>query len=318
MPQSLIQMPETAKFQIDKYWIEIKNQKVENWDGLWVVITGIIEDPYTDRDILYQFEEHGISFETVIEECTRELKENTGILAHENHWVYAICKYAKKDLWESMQLLLDLSKKDAGAVIADQCIEKIRSCNNWGELYDELHPASKFSKNIMKKIKMEVRKMPQSLTRLPKTADFKIGGIFITIKNHKVTNDLDLLSKIMHIIWQSDSDRETLYQFENNGISYEAAIECCVLNLEKDARVLGDLIYHDYYTKRVYKNGTDSNWNDILKFSESAAGRIIADQLVEKIKSCDDWGELYDEMLYTSKFTKDITNRIRVEVKQLQ
>ena len=158
--------------------------------------------------------------------------------------------------------------------------------------------------------------MPQDLTQLPKTADVDIAGCDIHIHNHKVVTADGLFGPIMYIVTWSDLPKNELVKFEKHGISYEAAIECCVLNLEKDAEVLTDLIYHDYDMKRVSKNGTDSNWNDLHIFSKSVAGRIIAGQFVEKIRSCDNWEELYNELHLTSKFSTDMKNKIKREMEQ--
>ena len=158
--------------------------------------------------------------------------------------------------------------------------------------------------------------MPQNTIQLPKNAEFEIDGYGVTIQNHMVTNYGGLFGPIMYIVTCLDLPKNELVKFEKHGISYEAAIECCVLNLEKDAEVLTDLIYHDYDMKRVSKNGTDSNWKDLHIFSKSVAGRKIAGQFTEKIRSCDDWGQLYEEMHHTSKFYKDMKNKIKEEMKQ--
>ena len=156
--------------------------------------------------------------------------------------------------------------------------------------------------------------MPQSLIQLPKEAEFKIAGQIITISNRMVVTRMGLFDKILDIVNYPYSDIKTLMDFEGHGVSFEAAIECCANELEWNMDVITDLIYHNYYTKRVYKNGMDCNWDKIRAFSTGEAGRIIADQFIEKIRDCDNWEELYNEMLYTSKFTKDMKKKIMKEI----
>ena len=154
--------------------------------------------------------------------------------------------------------------------------------------------------------------MQQSLTRLPQTAEFKIGGIFITIKNHKVTNDYGLLSRIMDVIPDSKSDRNTLYQFEKNGISYEMGVECCAEELENNKDVLARFITR---CTDFENHGIHISHQAILDFSKSDAGKMIAEQYIEKIRNCDDWGEFYEQIHLQSKFQKEMGCRIRDEIK---
>ena len=148
--------------------------------------------------------------------------------------------------------------------------------------------------------------MPQSLTQLPKDAYFRILGWEIKIRNHKIWGYFDsgFFGVMMHIIRDADSNKQTLYQYEKHGISFEMVIECCAQEFEEDAVILANIITRELHERRSFS------------FSESAAGRKIAEQFIEKIRSCDDWGELYDEMYETSKFRKDIKNRIREGLEQ--
>ena len=150
--------------------------------------------------------------------------------------------------------------------------------------------------------------MAQDLTQLPETADFKIGMWPITIRNHKVTDENAMFGSIIWIVNRTDLGRDVLNKFEKHGISYEAVIECCAKELEENPKVL------DFFIKWMYviRNSKEPT----VGFSKSKRGRFIADQLVEKIRSCDNWGELYDEMQMTSKFQKDMKNRIILELKE--
>ena len=150
--------------------------------------------------------------------------------------------------------------------------------------------------------------MIQSLTQLPKTAKFRIGGWGITIQNHKVKYPYSLFDCILDIIMDPRSDRQMLYQFEGHGISWEMIIEECVRELEEDTDVFA-------HSLNRYNN-TWVDWAHSIAFSESVAGRKIAGLLVEKIRSCDNWDDLYDEMQRRTKFHKDMRKRINKELKK--
>ena len=158
--------------------------------------------------------------------------------------------------------------------------------------------------------------MPQSLTQLPKKAGFYIVGWDIIIRNHRVTG-MGLFWDIMRIIRGVNSDRQTLTEFEKHGISFEAAIECCASEMEHDVNMLTNIMWHGDILESVF--GTTQMLDTRSKcedFSKSMAGRKIAEIYIEKIRICDNWGELYDEFHYTSEFIKDIKNRIVEELKQ--
>ena len=167
--------------------------------------------------------------------------------------------------------------------------------------------------------------MPQSLTQLPKTADFKIGGRWIVIDDHEVVSGDGLFSGIIYYVNSPYFDGQILYEFEKHGISFEMAIEECVRELEPDiktfARVIRDNgIYasiisdNDIYTSMMTDYRPD--WNSRRDFTKSLGGRKIASQLIEKIRSCGNWGELYAELQHTSKFSKDMKNKIKEEIIQ--
>ena len=158
--------------------------------------------------------------------------------------------------------------------------------------------------------------MTQNLIQLPKEALFEVGKRLITIMDHKVMNRWGLLDTILLIVRSFDSDRQTLYQFEEHKVSFEAAIEYCAAELEHDTDALFCVVYGKYAIQNIRGLGIDKTYYLIEDFSKSVAGRKIAEQLIEKIRSCDNWGELYDEMLYTSKFTKDMRKRMIKELKE--
>ena len=149
MPQSLIQLPETADFKIIRYHVKMKNH-VFPGDGLMGRIIAIIGSEISNRDTLYQFEKHGISFEAAIECCAAELEQRAWILENIIFWIYCIQKRPTNKY--VTRVLPDYVKSVEGRKIAAQLIEKIRSCSDWGELYDELKITSKFNINIKQNI----------------------------------------------------------------------------------------------------------------------------------------------------------------------
>ena len=160
--------------------------------------------------------------------------------------------------------------------------------------------------------------MPQSLIQLPKTAEFVICGERIRIKDHRFMSSYSYFFKIMSIIKDSKSDSDTLYQFEKHGISYEATIEHCAYELEHDADALFNVIYWIYRIRNITGANINKNWNVIGDFSESGAGGKIAEQIIEKIRSCENWGQLYEEMHPESRFSEDMKKKTRKEMIQQQ
>ena len=165
--------------------------------------------------------------------------------------------------------------------------------------------------------------MPQSLTRLPQEADFKILGWEVIIQDHEMKNWNGIFDIIINIVNDSGSQRDTLYQFEKHGISFEMAIERCVQELEYSVEILARIIAWDSFIKdiaekveKISGSKCTSGCISLRKFSESVEGRATVDQLVEKIRSCNNWGELYDEMHQDSQFNKDIESRIIMELKE--
>ena len=157
MPQSLTQMPKEASFVIRGWPIRIRDHEVVSDDGLFGEIMHMVKRPNTDRRVLARLEEHKINYETAIEYCARELENNTVILANIINWYYNMGDIEKASWQYNRNIILDFSKMDAGRAIASQFIEKIRSCENWQELYDEMHLTSKFSKDMKKKIIREIK-----------------------------------------------------------------------------------------------------------------------------------------------------------------
>ena len=152
MTQSLTRLPETAHIIIGERHIKIRNHKVESAEGLTGRIVSMMKNPHNNRETLYQFEKHGISFEMVIEYCANELEHDVDVFAWViRHYKGALCNVDSPGgiNWSK---ILNFSKSDTGTAIVGLLIDKIRNCNNWEELYDELHPESRFGRDVKNKI----------------------------------------------------------------------------------------------------------------------------------------------------------------------
>ena len=154
--------------------------------------------------------------------------------------------------------------------------------------------------------------MPQSLTRLPKEAHIQILGHSIIIQNHRVVSNGGLLNSIMSItsMMRTCVNEQTLSDLEKHGISFEMAIECCVREIEKDSHVLVWLIWWHYKINMASGSIIHRQWERVHVFSNGAAGRKIAEQHIEKIRSCENWQQLYQEMDPDSQFSRDMQDRI--------
>ena len=157
--------------------------------------------------------------------------------------------------------------------------------------------------------------MPQSLTRMPKEVSFKFYWHTITIQNHRVVYMGGFFGIIVDTIQSIDSSSQSLYQLEKHGISFEMAIECCAHELEHDVSVLAYNI-RNYEMPGLKFSRNSDGWIPFVDFSKSKKGRAIADQFIEKIRSCSNWEELYDELQLSSQFQKDMKSRIIREIER--
>ena len=159
MPQNLIQLPKKADFRIAGWTITIRNHKVAESSGLIGCIMKVADDVKSNRDTLYQFEKHGINFETAIEECARELEYDIETLGNFIYWNMNYIKVsAGMTTNKDLDIIYKFAESEAGKKIAAQFIEKIRGCNNWEEIYDELQLTTKFSKYMKERIIKEIKK----------------------------------------------------------------------------------------------------------------------------------------------------------------
>ena len=156
MPQSLTQLPKKMEFAIAGWDITIRDHVVVKANHLFGVIIDIASDTRVSRGIFTEFEKHGISFEMVIEECARELEHDANVLAEIIRWEYLALKKIMLD-GKRMNLIRVFSNGVAGRKIAAQYIKKIRSCNDWEELYDTLKIPNEFHKRMRRKVIREIR-----------------------------------------------------------------------------------------------------------------------------------------------------------------
>ena len=167
--------------------------------------------------------------------------------------------------------------------------------------------------------------MPQSLTRLPKTAHILHRGMYIRIKDHEVI-------KTCHrdpgdiIDWVAEQARvpdlfnwlatlscngnwtDVVAQMEQQGINYEMVIEHCVTALENTPGVLGTYIYNHYKIT--------GDLIACVNFSKSAAGRRTSDELVVRIRNCNNWRELFTEMSLKNKSYGSLRKLIKKDMKK--
>ena len=158
--------------------------------------------------------------------------------------------------------------------------------------------------------------MPQSLTRMPKEAEITIAGGTIYIRDHLALLAGGLLGTTMDIITHPDSDRKSLEEFEKQGVSFEMAIEECVRELEEDTDVFAYLNM-DHYSDTEYDDGdSEFVWEFFSDNAKSDTARKLANQLAEKIRSCNNWEDLYDELHMSSQFQQDMKSKIFEELER--
>ena len=148
---------------------------------------------------------------------------------------------------------------------------------------------------------------------MPKQMSVQIQGWPVTIHNHRVTSKDGLFGRIAVIVRYPDSYRESLAEFEKYGINFEMVVEYCACELLDDPLILAGVTWH--YNIKTFKHTPSTIlWNRITMFSKSIVGRHIADQFIDKIRNCDNWGELYDIMHPQNKFNRNIRSRMTAEL----
>ena len=89
-----------------------------------------------------------------------------------------------------------------------------------------------------------------------------------------------------------------------------------ITELEQNADIFAQFIYRTYDIRKDIGLEEKDDWDLILNFSESETGRKIAGQFTEKIKSCNDRKESYEELNLQNKFNKYKRQKTKEEIKQ--
>ena len=157
--------------------------------------------------------------------------------------------------------------------------------------------------------------VPQNLIQLPKNAEIQILGWGIGIRNHAMISPFTLIESVIGIIQDVRSDWQSLCQLEKHGINFETAIECCIDELENRTDPLEHII-SNYYNICEFKDDENVDVDNLVEFSKVEAFRAATCQLVEKIRSCDDWQQLYEELHTSSTFQKGMKTRIIANMRE--
>ena len=146
MAQNIVRLPESAVINAGRWLLTIKNHAVITKYGLFTGIAGAIREGHWD-EVLKQLKSGEFSYESVLEQCVAEIETNQKAFTYAIWWNYdADLTYTKAK---------EFIKTDAGVSLGIKIVDNIRDCSNWDELYKELHPKSKFSRDIQKIIKRE-------------------------------------------------------------------------------------------------------------------------------------------------------------------
>ena len=147
----------------------------------------------------------------------------------------------------------------------------------------------------------------QTLIRLPKDLNIVIGGYPLTIENHRVKIPTSGLTYFMLDLCRIRTAKQ-MAEMEKT-IQFEAVIEYCVEEIDKDDTVLAGIITLHY---GVYWTHLD----ELMGYCNGVEGRHVAERLVEKIRNCDDWEEFWVEMQVKSQFNVNIKQIIARSVEE--
>ena len=121
---------------------------------------------------------------------------------------------------------------------------------------------------------------------------------------------------IMYMVRSQRSDKKSLYEFEKQGISFEMIIENCVRELENNTKLLAYHINTSPPIRKINNRSDKITLKRIIAFTAGEEGMKLAGRYIEMIRSCNNWEDLYDQMLPTSEFWKEMNDRIHAEFKQ--
>ena len=167
--------------------------------------------------------------------------------------------------------------------------------------------------------------MVQSLTMLPETAEIRLHGFTLKIQNHEIRKGISMAYFMMVATRHEHLWSEIIRDMERQKITYEAAVEQCVAEIESDHCILEAIFYWHYNIVKnakfmAYKAKHGKRHDDVTaittRISKSPAGRIIATWFVEKIRSCENWQEFYTEMKRESDFNRYTKSWVMREAKK--
>ena len=97
--------------------------------------------------------------------------------------------------------------------------------------------------------------------------------------------------------------------FEDHGISFEAAVETCISDIEEKDRIkLAEVIFWHYSIKEI---------SDMQKkLVKRGAMQQFGEDFIDKIRDCANWDELQTKLDQKSKFSEIMKSKIREEIRQ--
>ena len=167
--------------------------------------------------------------------------------------------------------------------------------------------------------------MAQSLVQLPETAEISCFGTWLKIENHGVVNNDGLYNWILGSISCGEWN-DVLPQMKQQNISFEAVIETCIEELDDTINFVPIVNrYHDDdIDKSAIEDATSARdiamktfgdkYEAIVEFAWSNAGKELASDIIDKIRDCHNWNELY--IFANDKFHGKVEQRIMNGIKQ--
>ena len=164
MPQSLIQMPESA-IMFSRMTIHIRNHRVQYGNNLFGWAMWSIHGKEWEQAVS-EMEKHGITYEVFIEYIVAELEQNHSVFAQAIKWHYDI----RHPNWKEYSVF---SASETGRKITQSIIDGIRDCENWKQVHDTMNQQSRFYKDIKKTINREVERIINDTKHNTSTKDIK-------------------------------------------------------------------------------------------------------------------------------------------------
>ena len=150
--------------------------------------------------------------------------------------------------------------------------------------------------------------MGQNLLELPKEAEINIKEWRLQIQNHKITT-CHLFYWVSGLIIEGYM-KKAIPELEGRGITYEVFVEECAKELDENPALLLHIIWFRY--------DIQENWKEMRRFTESDAGRIIPEMLINQVRECNSWEEFHKATKPKSVFQKNMKKRIKRELKEQQ